>query len=146
MKENIRALVIATGFIIFLIVELGLSDYLTKIVPIPQTQSIDLYSAVHAFAAGGAAFFILIFTSNNARLRNYLLFALLALIFVWEIIENTTLRETALAGQESLENIGMDILIGVLSAGIVLSAQSGLFFPKPEKNICASKQINHKEP
>lgn len=145
MKKNTTVLMTA-GFATFLLVVSELSEYLTRIVPTPHAQWIDFFSAVHAIEVAGIAFFILISTQNNAKLRNYAFIVLLALIFVWEIIENTALRETALAGQESLGNIGMDIFIGTLSMGIVFSTQNVLFSSKPKRNIQASKQINHKEP
>lgn len=130
MKENVRTSMITISFIVFLLIVIGSSIYLIGIVPAPNTQIVDCYSAVHAFAAAGFAFFILISTPNNATLRKYAFFSLLALIFIWEIIENTALRKTALSGYESLGNIGMDILIGTLSMGIVFSTQNKTLYSK----------------
>ncbi len=139
MKENARTAMTMISFMIFLLIVSGSSDYLIKIVPAPHKAALDLYSIVHAFAVAGTVIFILIFTKNKIKFRNHAFLALLVLIFAWEIIENTVLTETALAGQESLENIGADILIGVLSLGIVLSAQNGFFYSNPTKKDSASK-------
>lgn len=138
MNENIKTSMITISFIIFLLILSGSSDYLIGVVPAPNKEVIDLYSVVHAFGAGGFAFFILISMPHNVRLRKYAFFSLLTLIFLWEIIENTVLRETALAGQESLGNIGMDILIGILSVGIVFSTQNEFFYSKPKKRNTTS--------
>lgn len=133
MKNKSNTALTAICFITFLFIISRSSDYLIAFVPAPQTQWIDLYTLVHAIAVGGTACFVLAFTSNNFKLRNKAFFALLSLIFIWEIIENTVLRETALAGQESLGNIGMDILIGILSMGMVLSTQFGFSYIKTKK-------------
>lgn len=127
MKGKYVNAIAAISFISFVLIVSEVSEYLIGIVPAPHTAWFDLYTIVHAVSVGGTVVFILVFTQNNVKLRRYAFFALLTLIFVWEAIENTVLRETALAGQESLGNIGTDIFIGIVSIGIVYSARNWSF-------------------
>ncbi|MDF1498312.1 MAG: hypothetical protein P1P85_03075 [Patescibacteria group bacterium] len=123
---NIKKISISVGFLIFCFIVLLSTKYLIQIVPAPQLSPFDLFSLLHAFTATGFSFFVLISINDN-KMRNNAFLVLIILVFTWEIFENILLKNTVIAGDESILNSLTDIIIGFISIGMLWA------YNKPEQ-------------
>lgn len=118
--ENKKKIIAFAGLVAFGMFVSKASDYLIEMVPPPQLAPIDLFSFLHAFTTAGFAFFAVILAGKKGKMKKYILMGTIFLVLAWEVVENTILAGTPLAGGESLLNSGADIVIGILMSGSVL--------------------------
>ncbi|MFA6097674.1 MAG: hypothetical protein WC788_08705 [Candidatus Paceibacterota bacterium] len=133
IEASEKKIIAIMGFIVFAVIVNESSNYLIEMVPPPQLAPVDLFSILHAFAAGGFAFFAVMLADEGSGTKRNIYFLIIFLVVAWEVVENTVLKGTPISGGESLLNSGADIIIGMAMSGMVLFGDR--FRLKPKNNI-----------